>query len=149
MPGPNTTDHVPIPTAGATPVIFTVVPVHKLKSGPGFEGLGGKSLVTLTLLASTQITPLVIVHVKVVVVPDTRFSILALGKVSCPATTFPGPELVQNPVPTTGVFPEIEDVAVQMEKSLPAADPVGFSIILKVTVAARPSQLFTPNVSVT
>jgi hypothetical protein len=127
----------------------TVVPVQRLISGPGFEALGGKSLVTSTLFALMHITPLVIVQVKVVVVPIARFSIAALGKASCPATTLPGPELVQRPDPTPGVFADKDEVAVQTLKSDPGMDVVGFSIMLKVTVVAGPSQLLTPSVSVT
>ncbi len=63
------------------------------------------------------------------------FSTLALGSVSCPATMLPVPALVQKPVPTTGVFPDKVAVAAQTEKSTPATEGVGFSMILNVFYA--------------
>ena len=103
VPVPNVVVHKPVPTAGAIPARVAVA-AHTDWLPPGVDIDGGKSLVISTVEVEMGHTPLSIVHVKVVVVPDPREFTVEFG--SFGKSTIPGPPEVHVPVSvTSGIFP--------------------------------------------
>jgi hypothetical protein len=103
VPPPDMTDQVPIPTLGAVAARVGVEVTQTVWLGPALAIPGGSKVTMLMVgLLDTQI-PFVVVHCKTVV-PVVSPVIALLPDVGMVIVPLPD-KMVQEPVPTEGLFP--------------------------------------------
>lgn len=138
---PDTTDQVPVPTAGVFPANIVVVTSHKFWSGPASAAVGETETFITTSSVEGRHTPFETVQRRVAEAPTASPVTPDVGEVG--VVTVAVPEITdQTPVPTAGVLPA-KVVVVILHKfwSGPAFAVVGDSSILIVILSEEGGQV--------
>jgi hypothetical protein len=128
----------PVPEVGLFPISVAVFK-QVVWLIPAKEGVGGDSLVMVTVLSLGGQVPLLIVHLNTLA-PMARFDTLLLLEVGL--FTIPAPlNKLHAPVPTVGIFPFKLAVVAHIDWSTPAFEAVGVSKRVTVMVLTEGGQV--------
>ena len=108
---PLTYVHVPVPGAGALPLIVNVLVLHNVWSDPAFAAGAGAVLVNTISSKVVAQLPFPTVHLNVALVPATMPVIVVVAEVEFVIVAVPE-NTVQVPLPTTGAVAFIVNVLV-------------------------------------
>ena len=122
---PLTRVHTPVPIAGVLPVIVTVVTLQSAWSTPASAALGGELIFIVTVSVVTVHVPLLILHIKAVLVPGVKPVMVVLGDAALLIVQLPV-TMLQLPAPVTAVLADMA-VLVTLHRfwSAPASAAVG------------------------
>lgn len=112
---PLTILHTPVPVMGALPLKLAAEVLHMVRSAPASAAVAGSDTVIVTSSEVAVQVPLVMVHLKVVVLPGSK-SVIAVTAELLTATVQDPLRMLHAPVPTPGVFADIA-VAVTLQSS--------------------------------
>ena len=135
---PDTTDHIPVPTAGTFPASVDEVTLQRFWSGPALAAVGNSSTVITTSSVELAHEPFEMVHLKVAEDPITSPVTPDVGDEG--VVTVAVPDTTDHvPVPTAGVLPaNVVVVVLQRFWSEPAAVKVGNSYTVITTSSEEP-----------
>jgi hypothetical protein len=136
VPGAETKDQVPVPTAGVLAAMVAVARLHKAMSGPAEAVVGSWSTCILTVSVEAVQVPLLMVHTSEEEAPAVKE--VTAEVLEAAVETSADPEgTVHKPVPMAGLFAaSVVEVTLQSTESAPAFAVVGTASI-RITMSSE------------